>query len=374
MPPVVIDLRQAEDSRDVIHRAVQALAEGKLVAFPTETVYGLAASSLSESAVRRLQSLAGDAAHPISLAIKSADEALDVVPCLGPLGQRLARRCWPGPVTLVVEDRHPDSVLKQLGAAVRHAMVRDGHVALRVPAHQAVTEVLRLLAGPVALASASRAGQAEAVTAQQVIESLGDEVDLVLDDGRSRFGQPASVVRVRERDFDVIEVGVVSPQTLKRLASMIVLFVCTGNTCRSPMAEGVFRHLLAARLGCQSADLEERGVIVSSAGIAAMLGGRAAREAIEALAPQGIDLTAHESQPLTEQLAKHADLVLAMTRSHRQAILSEWPEAASRVKLLCHDGSDVPDPVGGPAEQYARCLAQMRPEIEKWVDWAAARL
>ena len=374
MPPLVIDLRQAEDSRDVIHRAVQALAEGKLVAFPTETVYGLAASSLSESAVRRLQSLAGDGAHPISLAIKSADEALDVVPCLGPLGQRLARRCWPGPVTLVVEDRHPDSVLKQLGAAVRQTLVHDGHLALRVPAHQAVTDVLRLLAGPIALASASRAGQAEAVTAQEVIDSLGDDVDLVLDDGRSRFGQPSSVVRVRERDFDVIEVGVVSPQTLKRLASMIVLFVCTGNTCRSPMAEGVFRHLLAARLGCKSADLEERGVIAFSAGIAAMLGGRAAREAIEALAPQGIDLTGHESQPLTEQLVKHADLVLAMTRSHRQAILSEWPEATSRVKLLCHDGSDVPDPVGGPAEQYARCLTQMKPEIEKWVEWVATRL
>jgi tRNA threonylcarbamoyl adenosine modification protein (Sua5/YciO/YrdC/YwlC family) len=374
MPPVVIDLRNAEDSRDVIHRAVQALAEGKLVAFPTETVYGLAASSLSECAVRKLQWLAGDTPQPLFLAVKSADEALDVVPCLGPLGQRLARRCWPGPVTLIVEDRHPDSVLKQLGATVRQALVRDGHVALRVPAHQAVTEVLRLLAGPVAFARASRAGDADAVTAQQVIESLGDEVDLVLDDGRSRFGQPASVVRVRERDFDVVEVGVVSPQTLKRLASMIVLFVCTGNTCRSPMAEGVFRHLLAGRLGCTSVDLEERGVIAFSAGIAAMLGGRAAREAIEALAPQGIDLTGHESPPLTEQLVKHADLILAMTRSHRQAILSEWPDAASRVKLLCHDDSDVPDPVGGPAEQYARCLAQMKPEIEKWVDWAEARL
>jgi len=368
MPPVVIDLRAAEDSRDVVHRAVQALAEGKVVAFTTETVYGLAASALSESAVGRLVRLGlTGGKQGLTLAVKSADEALDYVPAMSPLGARLARRCWPGPVTLVLEDSHPDSLLRQLCPAVQQALAPDGAVGLRVPAHQAILEVLRLLAGPVVLASARREGQADAVTAQQVIERLNDDVQLVLDDGRSRFGQPSSVVRVQHRDFDVLEVGVVSEQTLKRLASLIVLFVCTGNTCRSPMAEGLFRHLLAKRLRCKPGELEDRGVVIMSAGIAAMLGGRAAAEAIEVLKADGIDLSAHESQPLTEQLVRHADLILAMTRSHRKAILAEWPDAAPRVKLLSIDGADVPDPVGGPLEQYQRCVAQMKPEIEQWV-------
>src|SRR5690242_11115956 len=115
MPPVVIDLRSADDSRDVVHRAVQALAEGKVVAFPTETVYALAASALVERAVERLAALgrpasSGPSGQTLTLAVKSADEALDYVPHLGPLGERLARRCWPGPVTLIVEDCHPDSL------------------------------------------------------------------------------------------------------------------------------------------------------------------------------------------------------------------------------------------------------------------------
>ena len=129
MPPVVIDIRSAEDSRDVVHRAVQALAEGKLVALPTETVYGLAASALDEQAVARLlatkQRTAGKA---LTLAIKSADDVLDFVPDLSPLGRRLARRCWPGPVTMVGEDCHPDSLLHQLaavGAAGRRARGHD---------------------------------------------------------------------------------------------------------------------------------------------------------------------------------------------------------------------------------------------------------
>ena len=115
MPPVVIDLRSAEDWRDVVHRAVQAVAEGGLVAFPTETVYGLAASALNEDAVRRLLAAKGRAAaKPLTLAIKSADEARDYVPDMTPLAQRLARRCWPGPVTLVVDDSHPESLARRL--------------------------------------------------------------------------------------------------------------------------------------------------------------------------------------------------------------------------------------------------------------------
>jgi protein-tyrosine phosphatase len=275
---------------------------------------------------------------------------------------------------MIVEDRHPDSLLRQLDRQVQQALVEDGHLGMRVPAHQTVLDVLRLLAGPVVFATAGHRGSSEPVTAQQMIERFGEDLHLVLDDGRSRFGQPCSVVKVRDRDFDVVEIGVVSPQTLKRLASVIVLFVCTGNTCRSPMAEGLFRHLLAARLGCKPSELEDRGVIVMSAGIAAMLGGRAAGEAIKVLAPMGIDLTAHESQPLTDQLVRHADAILAMTRSHRQAILAEWPSAAERAKLLSHEGIDVPDPVGGPAELYERCLEQMRPDVERWVEWTAEQV
>ena len=371
MPQVVIDLRSAEDSRDVVHRAVQALAEGKVVAFPTETVYALAVSALAESAVARLAKACRAAnAQPgtqgLTLAVKSADDALDYVPNLGLLGERLARRCWPGPVTLIVDDRHPDSLLRQLAPAVQQVLSPSGEIALRVPAHSAIHDVLRLLAGPVVIAGVQRVGPPGAVTAQQVVEAMRDEVQLVLDDGRSRYGQPASVVRVRERDFDLIEVGVVSAQTLKRLSSLIVLFVCTGNTCRSPMAEGMFRHLVAQRLGCKPEQVEDRGVVVLSAGIAAMTGGRAAGEAVEVLRSMQIDISAHESQPLTEQLVRHADLILAMTRSHRQAVLADWPAAAERLKLVCFDGSDVPDPVGGSAEQYRRCVAQLKPELERW--------
>ncbi len=369
MSSVVIDLRNAEDWRDVVHRAVQALAEGGLVAFPTETVYGLAASALDEDAVGRLLTAKDrTAAKPLTLAIKSADEARDYAPDMCPLAQRLARRCWPGPITLVVDDSHPESLVRQLPPKVQQAVSPHQTIGLRVPGHQVILDVLRMLAGPLTLSSANRAGMPEAVTAKEVIDSFGDELSLVVDDGPCRFGQPSSVVRVHNGRYEVLRAGVVPEHTLRRLSSLMVLFVCTGNTCRSPMAEMLCRDMLAKRLKCKIDELEDRGVLVMSAGIAAMLGGRASSEAVQILADMGMDLSGHETQPLTEPLVRHADVIYAMTRAHREAIVAQWPSTAERTWLLSVDGSDVCDPIGATLERYRRCVAQIQVELETRVN------
>ena len=144
---------------------------------------------------------------------------------------------------------------------------------------------------------------------------------------------------------------------------MMVLFVCTGNTCRSPMAEAICRDLLAKKIGCGTVELEDHGALVMSAGIAAMMGGRASHESVFVMQQCGLDLTNHVTQPLTEPLVRHADVIFAMTQSHREAILAQWPSAAPRVKLLCRDGSDIFDPIGGPLERYEHCAQQLREEI-----------
>ena len=365
MPPVVIDLRSTDDWRDVVHRVVQALAEGGIVALPTETVYGLAASALNEDAVSQLAASKGrTSAKPLTLAIKSADEARDYSPDLPPLALRLARRCWPGPVTLVLDDSHPDSLVRQLPPKVQEAVSPEQTVGLRVPGHQLILDVLRMLAGPLALSSANRAGSPEAATAEEVIDCFGDELALVIDDGPCRFGQPSSVVRIGRDGCNMLREGVVPGAALRRLSSLMVLFVCTGNTCRSPMAEMICRDMLARRLKCSIDELEDRGILVASAGIAAMLGGKASGEGVRCMAEMDLDLSGHETQPLTEPLVRQADAIYTMTRSHREAIVAQWPSAAERTQLLSIDGSDVIDPIGGSVERYRQCAEKIKDELK----------
>lgn len=369
--PQVIDVRTADDVRDVVHRAVQALAEGQLVAMPTETVYGVAASARDATAVDHLIEAKGRAAgHPLALAIKSEHDALDFVPDMSPLARRLARRCWPGPVTLVLDADHPESLLGQLPDAVRQAVCPQGTIGLRVPAHVLIVEVLRLSAGPLVLTSANRSGGPDPTSATDVTDQLGGQVALVLDDGQSRYGQPSSVVQVGPGKLDILRSGVVSEASLRQLASFMVLVVCTGNTCRSPMAEVLLRKRIADRLGCEPDEVDERGVIVVSAGISAMTGGRPTSEAVEVMAQRGLDLSGHESQPVTERLVRQADLILAMTRSHRDAIAAQWPAAANRTQVLCRNGADVADPIGGSRELYDRCADQIDEQLREHVsDW-----
>ncbi len=375
MPPVVIDLQSTDDARDVVHRAVQALAEGKLVGFPTETVYTIAASTMQPAAGERLSALKGGldalSAQPgeLALGVKGIGEALDYIPEMSALGKRLARRCWPGPVTLVFDSGHRESLIRRLSPRVQDVVAPGAQLGLRAPAHPLIQEVLKLLVGPVLLTSANRPGETEPQTAQEVVRTLTDEVALILDDGPCRFGQPASVVRIENCQYGVVRPGVVSEQNLKRLASQILVFVCTGNTCRSPMAELLCRKLLAEKYGCPLEKLEDHGVIILSAGIAAMMGGRPAQEAVDVMRDDfGLDLSGHTSQPLTEQMIRQADHLFVMTHSHQQAILAEFPEAADRTRLLSRGERDVSDPIGGPLELYRRCAEQIEAALRGWVE------
>jgi protein-tyrosine phosphatase len=357
--PEVLDWRSAADPRPLVHRAARVLAEGQVVAFPTDTVYVLAASALIPEAVEQLRrSKKRDDERPLTLAMRGATEALDWVPGMSPLGRRLTRRCWPGPVTFVF-DGAEQGLVSRLAEPVRRRVCPSGSVGLRAPAHSAILSTMQLLPGPLVLSSANPTGAPAATTAPAVVQALGNEVPVVIDDGPTPLGRSSTVVRVNGASWSVLREGAMSAEEMGRQTACLTIFVCTGNTCRSPLAEGLFKKKLAERLGCAMEELSARGFLVISAGLAAMMGGPAAEEAVVVARAYGADLAGHVSRPLTPDLAAQADHLVAMTRSHLFSLAGGFPGTGGRVRLLSPAGEDVSDPIGGEEHVYRQCAEQI---------------
>jgi protein-tyrosine phosphatase len=143
------------------------------------------------------------------------------------------------------------------------------------------------------------------------------------------------------------------------------LFVCTGNTCRSPLAEALCKRLLADRLGCDPAELEARGYTVRSAGVAALPGDTAARQAVEVAREHGADLSAHQSRPVNPELLANATHVVAVTRGHAVALMIRYPGVGPEPDLLGGPDDDLSDPIGGDLDQYRACAQTIRGHLER---------
>ena len=139
---------------------------------------------------------------------------------------------------------------------------------------------------------------------------------------------------------------------------MRVLFICTGNTCRSPMAEGYFQSLVE-REGMDNME-------ISSAGTFAGDGEPASTHSRRSASKIGIDIANHKSTPLTPELLNSADIIVAMTASHKTHVGSLVPAALAKTRLmgeLSSESQDVSDPFGGDADIYDDCLKSMIPSL-----------
>lgn len=197
-------------SRDELIRAACLIREGHLVAFPTETVYGLGADALNPFAIRRIFELKGrPATSPLIVHVASIEGARELAAEWPDRAQALAEQYWPGPLTLVVPKRPhvPDEVTAGLGT-----------VGIRMPAHPVALALIREARVPIAAPSANRFTQLSPTTAGHVRAAFGDEIEMVLDGGTTDVGIESTVVSLTGPEPVLLRPGVIAFEQI-RLAS-----------------------------------------------------------------------------------------------------------------------------------------------------------
>jgi L-threonylcarbamoyladenylate synthase len=195
---------------EAIAEAAAALREGRLVAFPTETVYGLGADATSGLAIAALYAAKGRPSfNPLIVHVAETAAASAIVQ-LTPMAERLAAVFWPGPLTLVLAKR-PNRIIAELATAGLDT------IAVRVPAHPVAQALLRAANLPVAAPSANRSGHVSPTTAAHVEADLGDRVAMILDGGATPVGLESTVVDATGDEPVVLRLGAVSRDDLARV-------------------------------------------------------------------------------------------------------------------------------------------------------------
>lgn len=223
---------------ELIKPAAESIKNGKLVLFPTETVYGIGANALNEEAVKNIFIAKGRAQdNPLIVHIANMEMLKDLVKTYGKIDQTLMENFWPGPLTIVFEKKPiiPDRITGGLNT-----------VAIRMPSNEIARKLIEYSGLPIAAPSANISGRPSGTLVEDIIEELDGKVDYIIDGGKVDIGIESTVIRVIENVVHILRPGKITPEDIRKLGFEVFIekqVLGTYNSNEKVMSPGIkYRH------------------------------------------------------------------------------------------------------------------------------------
>lgn len=321
----------------LITEAAKLVQDGGLVAFPTETVYGIAANFLNAQTLERLYNIKKRPKDkPFTFHIAGFHELDALGVDLSGEAQRIVNKFWPGPLTILCLNKKGE----KLG--------------IRMPSNKIAIALIKHVASHVVAPSANISENKPPVSAGDVLSEMDGLIDMIIDGGYAEIGKESTILDVTTTPFEVVREGAVPCKEL--LCEHNVLFICTGNSCRSVMAKGFLEKFV------QEAGFADK-VYIDSAGTSTFPGIQAATNTALCMKEEGIDVSMHKGKNVAVDLLKRADLIVVMEKFHRDVLLGILYGIDAKIKML-GELEDISDPIGKDLVEYRRVRDIIKEGVE----------